>query len=233
MAVKKSFRGSLTKKSSAPKKAPKKSYKAPTKSYSYKAPTPKKSFTPAPIPERPAPTSAKTINRQISIPSPKTTNTQIRSDPNKTVNTQIRRPVASPKTINTEISSAAPKNLNMAAALRSAAAGRLSPTPVVGEPGSYTGGAETRNPVVARPAPPTPEVTAPNARPVTPTPQIVTGGNSGAGSGGGQFRSFGNSGRGATLGMLQRLRNSRGPRTGLSMTPELLQRLAAQRISRQ
>lgn len=100
--------------------------------------------------------------------------------------------------------------------------------------GSGTSGAETgRTPIIARPAAPVPEVVAPSAPvPSRPTP-VVTGGSSGQGSGGGAFRSLGRAGNYGTFGQLQRQRQNRGPMSSLSMTPELLKRLAAQRFSRQ
>lgn len=217
MPAKKSFRGSLSKSGSAPRKTTSKS--------SSKRTFAPRSASPTPITERPSAPNAnkKTTNKQIST-APKSVNTQISSAP-KLTNTQIS---SAPKSISTEIM-AAPKN-----ALMSAALSRIAPVPATG-PGVDRGspGAETRPAARAPIQANSPEVVAPSNPVTTPAPQIVTGGNSGVGSGGGAFSTIGNSGRGATLGMLQRLRNSRGPRTGMSLTPELLQRLAAQRISRQ
>ncbi len=78
-----------------------------------------------------------------------------------------------------------------------------------------------------------PEVTAPTApRPVAPVPQVTAPG-SGVGTGGGQFSTVGRSGIGnGPFGLLQRMRQSRGPLTGPSITPELLRRIAARQFSR-
>lgn len=72
-----------------------------------------------------------------------------------------------------------------------------------------TPGPNVPPPVVAPPAPP---VTAPGI-PTSPVDTDVA------------------RGRGGTFGMDQRRRRNRGPMNQLSMTPELLQRLAAQRLS--
>lgn len=87
------------------------------------------------------------------------------------------------------------------------------------------------SPVAAAPVS-MPEITAmPNAN-YTPVAPQITAPTAGAPSDVGSFSTAGGNGN-STFGMLQRLRQNRGPRTGTSITPELLRRLAAQQFRRQ
>jgi hypothetical protein len=91
-------------------------------------------------------------------------------------------------------------------------------------------GSETYTPPVSRPVAPTPETQAPTApRPVAPTPQVQAPSQGGTPSNVGRFTTVGTPG---TFGSFQRQRLNRGPRGGVSVTPELLRRIAAQRIQR-
>ena len=67
------------------------------------------------------------------------------------------------------------------------------------------------------------------ATPVTPAVPAVVAPPSATNTAGGSFTS---SGRGMTAGQLERQRQSRGPRTGLSVTPEMLQAIARRRVGR-
>jgi hypothetical protein len=96
--------------------------------------------------------------------------------------------------------------------------------------GSTSGGGGVRTPTPTAPIPRTPTpvpapipgggTTAPPAPPTT-TPTIPTN----------PTGSFNTTGGYGTSGRFARQRQNRGPRSGLSMTPELLQRLARQRFS--
>lgn len=214
----------------APKPAPVKApYVAPRP-----APPPKVAAKPTPITERPRP-ATKTINTQLKAApiTNKTINTQIAARPaaNKTINNQLTARPAANKTVNTEIRSPVVPNKLGGNAASAISKIQKAAQVVAGGGGSsgYGGGSRPVAPVSANPNPAVrpPTVVAPSA-PATP----VTGGNSGQGSGGGSFNTVG-SGRGRTFGQLQRLRNQRGPQQGLSMTPEMLRRLAASRFSRQ
>jgi len=90
--------------------------------------------------------------------------------------------------------------------------------------GYNTGGGGGGNPPTVSPpvvaTPTTPTVT-------TPAPPIVSPTNP---NGPTNVRTFTSTGRPGTYGAFQRQRLNRGPRTGLSVTPEMLRRIAAQRI---
>jgi hypothetical protein len=75
---------------------------------------------------------------------------------------------------------------------------------------------------------PSAQVTTPTAPVVSaPAPAITSPTTPGAPSNVGSFTSTGGQG---TFGQFNRQRLNRGPRTGMSVTPEMLQRIAAQRI---
>lgn len=90
--------------------------------------------------------------------------------------------------------------------------------------GGYTGGGGVAGPGVTAPINPgvvtPPNVVAPPAPPVT-APGVPTA----------PVGSWNSTGRGGTFGRFNRQRLNRGPRSGLSMTPEMLRRIAMQRFA--
>jgi len=75
--------------------------------------------------------------------------------------------------------------------------------------------------------PPIPQITTPAPVVSAPAPSITSPTTGEAPSNVGTFTSLGNN---MTAGMFNRQRLNRGPRTGMSVTPEMLRRIAAQRI---
>lgn len=100
-------------------------------------------------------------------------------------------------------------------------------------PSGFSGGGTAQpntTPIIAAP-PPVPQINrpAPTAAPMA-TPQ-VTAQASGQNVAGNSFTSTGNGG--GTFGQFQRQRQNRGPQNSGSVTPEMLRRIAAERIRRQ
>jgi hypothetical protein len=95
-----------------------------------------------------------------------------------------------------------------------------------GPPPNYNAPAEAA-PAVAPQIEAPQQVTAPPAVAPAPAPDISAGRSGGAVDEGPAITKFGNAG---TFGQMQRLRQARGPISGVSMTPELLRRAASRRI---
>jgi len=252
MAVKKSFKSGLRKSaprtiSSGTKKKSTSSFRprsaTPSTRKSYRAPTkaPARASTsagparsnPVPISEAPRPSTKKNFSNPLkSRPSAQKTPTRVAA----ALPSATQKAGGTSQQAVQRLATAAASPKNNTTALRNAAmntlAARLA-TPVTSTDSNSTPGygAESGGGIRTPVAAPTPEVVAPAAPSVVaPTPQVNAPG-SGAGAGGGSFKSL-SSGRGGPAGYLNRMRNQRGPLNNLSMTPELLRRLAAQRIQR-
>ena len=98
------------------------------------------------------------------------------------------------------------------------------------------GGTGTVGGTPATAAPSVPNTTPPATAPVVTPPVVTTPtGTGGTGTGGNQnqtVNSYTATGNTGTVGQSRRLREARGPMTGLSVTPELLRRAAQSKFSR-